>query len=327
MLLEDYPQLFFGHIRAHMSSTDAASILNCVADRLAVMTHTHPFSWIAPLPTFALDQYAMWAEGVGFIENNFSLFVDGELACIHATSLHYTSGDWFPHLSISIPQSFPYEHSTSSYSALVQLYARSGQLPTQCLLFLRGMAPSSWCRFGCYCTETPHHLYLFIKCPWFTEYHQSTLCDIHWVTSGLVESIPSVQCEMVLSAISTLLVDDNSHFTWPLGHNMWYYGHSPYITKGFPFLPDRIVQSLSQAWHSCFIHLVGRIWGHVQRCGTFSWRYLCFSPFFFLAVFCFCCCFRISTLFLLVFRVSLFVSFFFPLFSFLFFDWRSNEVD
>ncbi len=65
-----------------------------------------------------------------FIFSNFLLFVDGELAHIHATSLHYTSGDHFPHPSLSIPQSFPYEHLTSSYSALVQLYARSGQLPT-----------------------------------------------------------------------------------------------------------------------------------------------------------------------------------------------------
>src|SRR5258708_17589717 len=158
MLLEDSPQLFFGHIRAHTSSTDAVSILNRVADRLAVTTHMHPFSQIALLPTFALDQYTMWAGGVGFIENNFSLFVDGELARIHATSLHYTSGDRFPHPPISIPQSFPYERSTSSYSALVQLYARSGQLPTRRLLFLRGMAPSFRCRFGCYGAETPHHL-------------------------------------------------------------------------------------------------------------------------------------------------------------------------
>ena len=163
MLLEDNPQLFFGHIRAHMSSTDAVSILNRAADRLAVTTHTHPFSRIAPLPTFALDQYAMWATGIGFIENNTASFVEGELAHIRATSLHYTSGDRFPHPSISIPQSFPYECLTSSYSALVQLYARSGQLPTRHLLFLRGMAPSSRCHFGCYCAETPHHL--FIKCP------------------------------------------------------------------------------------------------------------------------------------------------------------------
>ncbi len=227
-------------------------------------------STIAPLPTFALDQYVMWGEGVGFIENNLLLYVDGESARIRATSLHYTSGDHFPHPSLSIPQLFPYERSTSSYSALVQLYARSGQLPTRRLLFLRGMAPSSRCRFRCHCAETSHHL--FVKCPRFTEYRQSTLRDIHRVSSGLVECISSVQCEMVLNAISTLLVDDNSHFTWPMGHNMWYYGHSPYISKGFPFLPAKTVRSLSQAWHSCFIHLVGRIWGQIQRCGAYSHR-------------------------------------------------------
>jgi len=81
-----------------------------------------------------------------------------------------------------------------------------------------------------------------------------------------------VRREMVLNAISTLLVDDDSHFTWPLGHNTWYYGHSPLLSKAFPFLPARIARSLSQAWHSSFIHLVGRIWGHVQRIGGPSHR-------------------------------------------------------
>src|SRR5258708_4450480 len=60
-----------------------------------------------------------------------------------------------------------------------------------------------------------------------------------------------------------------SHFTWLLGHNMWYYGHLPLLSKAFPFLPARIVQSLSQAWHSSFIQLMGHIWGHVQRFGSF----------------------------------------------------------
>ncbi len=40
--------------------------------------------------------------------------------------------------------------------------------------------------------------------------------------SGLVHR------EMVLNAISTLLVDDDSHFTWPLGQ---YYGHSPLLSN------------------------------------------------------------------------------------------------
>ena len=56
--------------------------------------------------------------------------------------------------------------------------------PTQHLLFRRGMALSSQCQFGCSCAETAHHL--FIKCPTFTEYRESSLCDIHHITSGLV---------------------------------------------------------------------------------------------------------------------------------------------
>ena len=270
MLLKDNSQLTFGHVKAHTSSTDIASTFNRMADKLAGASHVNPFSRIAPLPTFALDPFALWKDGLGFIENNYVSYVDDEMARIQATRLYYTSGDRFPHPSFSSPQPFPYERSTSSYSALVQLYMRSGQLPTRRLLFRRKMASSSQCRFGCQSAETVHHL--FIKCPQFSEYRRSTLSDIHRITSSLVACIPLAQREVVLNAIPTLLVDDASLLIWPMGYNTWYFGHSPCISKGFPFLSARLVQSISQAWHSSFIHLVGRIWGHVQRLGAYSRR-------------------------------------------------------
>ena len=136
------------------------------------------------------------------------------------------------------------------------------------MLFRRKMASSSQCCFGCQSAETVHHL--FTKCPQFLEYHKSTLCDIHCITSSLVACIPLAQCEVVLNAILTLLVDNASVLIWPMGHNMWYFRHSPCIMKGFPFLSARLVQSISQAWHSSFIHLVGHIWGYVQRLGAYS---------------------------------------------------------
>jgi len=190
------------------------------------------------------------------------VYINDKLAHNHATTLHYTLGDHFPLPSSADPQPFPYDCSSTSYSALVQLYARLGQLPTCHLLFRRGMASSSQCRFGCYHAETVHHL--FILCPQFEGYRQSTILDIQRITLGLVESISLAHRDMLMQTIPTILAEE-SILTWSMGFNTWYYGHSPDIAKDFPFLSIRLVHSLSKSWHTSFIHLAGRIWGHVQR--------------------------------------------------------------
>ena len=114
--------------------------------------------------------------------------IEDELAWIHALSMHYTLGDWFPSPSQSNPQVFPYTHSISLYSTLVQLYLRSGQLPTQHLLYQRGMVASSQCHFGCDCAKSLHHL--FIISPQFEEYCDATHHDIQQVTASVVEPLP-----------------------------------------------------------------------------------------------------------------------------------------
>src|SRR5260370_27842969 len=161
------------------------------------------------------------------------VYINDKLAHNHATTLHYTLGDHFPLPSSADPQAFPYDHSSTSYLALVQLYTRSGQLPTHHLLFQRGMASLSQCRFGCYHAEMVHHL--FILCPQFEGYQQSTILDIQHITLGLVESIYLAHHDMLMKTIPTILAEE-SILTWSMGFNTWYYGHSPDITKDFPFL-------------------------------------------------------------------------------------------
>ncbi len=126
----DNPQLIFQHIKSHTNSPDTPSILNQSVDELAANAHADPYTQFAPLLTFVFDCYILWKGGTGFIENNVTSFIEDELAHIHAMSLHYTSGDQFPLPSHSNPQIFLYTCSSSSYSALVQLCLRSGQLPT-----------------------------------------------------------------------------------------------------------------------------------------------------------------------------------------------------
>ncbi|KAJ7087005.1 hypothetical protein C8R44DRAFT_820559 [Mycena epipterygia] len=61
------------------------------------------------------------------------------------------------------PPEYPYTRATSSHSAVVQIYGRSGQLPTAELVTQRSNLGSDLCRFGCEEIESPHHL--FVQCP------------------------------------------------------------------------------------------------------------------------------------------------------------------
>ncbi|KAJ7841920.1 hypothetical protein B0H14DRAFT_2231219, partial [Mycena olivaceomarginata] len=53
-------------------------------------------------------------------------------------------------------------HAYLAYSALIQLYARSGQLSTADLLYSRGLLPSPRCHMGCDAIEDAHHI--FVNC-------------------------------------------------------------------------------------------------------------------------------------------------------------------
>ena len=106
---------------------------------------------------------------IGFIESTVFCYVDSLLAKAHAAMLN-TCHEPLPSLPLfdnTPPPTYPYTKSLSSYSAVIQLYARSGQLDTALHLSSRlkeGFQP--WCRFGCQKIEEPHHI--FILCPRFT---------------------------------------------------------------------------------------------------------------------------------------------------------------
>ena len=65
----------------------------------------------------------------------------------------------------SLP-TYSYLQALSSFSALVQLYLRSGQLDTSLSLSRRLSQP--WCRFGCHAIEDSHQSHhILIQCPRF----------------------------------------------------------------------------------------------------------------------------------------------------------------
>ena len=140
------------HTKSHTDGESLASLLNGEADHYASRaqdtTHMLP---IAPVPTFFMDDFAFYHDSDGWIESNIRIFVEHFMARQTAKSLslgqHHCMTTWIydprPH------PPYPYTKASSAYSAMVQLYARSGQLPTASGMKQKGQTEQSGCRYGC----------------------------------------------------------------------------------------------------------------------------------------------------------------------------------
>lgn len=94
----------------------------------------------SPVPTFHMNDYTFYRDRDGWIESNIGEFINVTLA--RETSINLGIGNkhrmsTWAH-DQSPPPDFPYLRATSAHSAAVQLYARSGQLPTADILKERG---------------------------------------------------------------------------------------------------------------------------------------------------------------------------------------------
>ena len=89
-----------------------------------------------------------------------------------------------PHYNKAPPE-YPYTHAYSAYSALVQLYARSGQFPTADVLYSRGKLESPQCRHGCNTIEDQHHV--FVKYERYAEWRSDAGEDIHTRTDNKLQ--------------------------------------------------------------------------------------------------------------------------------------------
>ncbi|KAJ6498669.1 hypothetical protein DFH09DRAFT_849724, partial [Mycena vulgaris] len=108
-----------------------------------------------------------FTEKDGFIESNISTYIlhfssraaVGNPSFLPSSSLFLAVYDPHP------PPEHPYIRASSSSSAVVQLYARSQQLPTAFTTFRRSFNNLPWCRAGSTTLETVHHV--FVECPLF----------------------------------------------------------------------------------------------------------------------------------------------------------------
>ena len=134
------PQPQLNHVRTHTNATDIPSRLNNIADSLATASQSFPLlPSSAPVPTSFMDLFMLFSPSHGCVESSITSFIDSSLARFLTLSLNTCQQPLppLPLFNTTPPPSYPYTKAPSSYSAMVQLYARSGQLDTRLSLSTR----------------------------------------------------------------------------------------------------------------------------------------------------------------------------------------------
>ncbi|KAJ7654273.1 hypothetical protein B0H17DRAFT_1214425 [Mycena rosella] len=112
------------------------------------------------------------------------------------------------------PPEYSYTTAYSAYSTVVQLYTRSGQLPTADLLYSRGKAHDPRCRMGCNAIEDQHHI--FVECEQYTEWRSKAAEDVHRRTESKLKEKGYEETDAVdLLSTAKFLFSDKPHI-WPL---------------------------------------------------------------------------------------------------------------
>ena len=121
------------------------------------------------------------------------------------------------------PPAHPYLHTTSAFSATLQLYLHPAQFDTADIRYRRLGDTALCCRLGCTAIETAHHV--FVQCPAFLEIRGSHLRVLVQATSDLLSAEPPCVGEALCAIARRLFCDDAD--VWPQVHSMYYLGVLP----------------------------------------------------------------------------------------------------
>jgi hypothetical protein len=267
------------YTKAHTSSTTIQAKLNREADHYASSSQkSTPFIPIAPSPTFFMDQYTFHREPDGWVESNIRYFID-----------HFTSKETADRLALlpkhrmstwlydpNPPPPWIYTKASSAYTALVQLYARSGQLPTAEGMFQKKSSLSRSCRFGCSDTESPHHI--FVKCDRYSELRSKELASL---MTGIEKRLSEAEiCPIYQEPITNTAksIFSDSDVVWPLRSASFFLGQIPKIDNLLSPLSipsavnrSRLIHNIASDMHLSSVRLASRIFGDLQK--TMSKRF------------------------------------------------------
>jgi hypothetical protein len=261
------------YTKGHSTEVTLASLLNGEADHYASKSQSftnsvHP----APIPTFFMDEYTFYRPIDGWIESHIRTFLEHFLTKITSDELavghRYRMATWL--YDQRPPPTYPYMRATSAYTALIQLYARSGQLPTAEGMVQKGQSEDKSCRMGCRAIEDMHHI--FVVCPVYTKLRKEAEMEVTKRTRARIQSFEIEETCMtsLLRKAKSLFTDCN--FTWPLHYSFYYLGHTPPLDSNVPLdsfknriQRERFLHNIKGDWHLSSVRLASRIYGRLQK--------------------------------------------------------------
>ncbi|KAJ6563702.1 hypothetical protein DFH09DRAFT_1035307 [Mycena vulgaris] len=257
-------------------------ILRLVADNPLKIVYTPGHSserhirdvFTAPVPTFFMDEFTFFTHDDGWIESNIRNFIDKSRSL---TSSKLLAAGHQQRMAIHLydpkaPPEYSYTRAYSAYSAVVQLYARSGQLATADLLYSRDKLDDPNCRAGCNAIEDQHHI--FVECTRYAKWREKATEEILSRMGNKLDEQGIEEADRVglLATVKSLFSDDAS--VWPLQYSVYYLGHLPKFDHLLPkkvgdddgkFTHTKLAHHLAYDWHTAAIRLTGRIWGDWQK--------------------------------------------------------------
>jgi len=236
---------------------------------------------VAPIPTFYMNDYTFYRDQDGWIESNIRNFVEKTMALKTSNNLaignRHRMKSWLYHRST--PPTYVYHKATSAYTATVQLYARSGQLPTAENMRRKGVLQRDeevLCRLGCDEIETLEHV--FVECREFDEWRKEAGMSLEGKIREKLKTwdIGEERITNILSKAKFFF--QNRKELWPLGDSQYYLGHVPKIEPLMPIRKEetrlereRIIYGIYCEWHNASIRLASRIFGEIQRKAARHW--------------------------------------------------------
>ncbi|KAG2335459.1 hypothetical protein BDR05DRAFT_1063855 [Suillus weaverae] len=253
------------HIKAHTTSSSLPAQANAIVDASARDSHNQLIRpYPVPSATFTLDTFSIYSSTSKFVESSISSLLTHILS--HSAAADPTfkprSTLALPLYDSHAPPEHPYVRTPYAFSALVQLYARSRQLDTASVCFTRLRNASPWCRFGCECVETSHHL--FVECRRFAETRNRLSQEVCDATSVLLNEAktPVPTTELYLHSARRLFVDDAS--VWPVHASRYYLGTVPALNPPSQ-VSTVLATKIAHTWHIASIRLAAQIWGTYRR--------------------------------------------------------------
>ena len=258
------------YTKGHYDEVTLASLLNNEADYYAsksqkIMNSVHP----APYPTFYMDEYTFYRPIYRWIESHIHTFMDYFLTKATSDGLAighgYRMATWL--YDKRTPPTYPYLRATSAYTALVQLYARSGQLPMAEGMVQKGQSVDNGCRMGCKAVEGMHHI--FVACPEYTKLRKEARDDLvkkTWVRLQTLE-VEETWMTGLLKKAKSLFIDCS--FPWPLhytlGHVLPLDSHIPLDIFKSRIQHEHLIHNIKGDWHMSSIRLALCIYGQFQK--------------------------------------------------------------